>query len=92
LIGAQLIFNVHRQACLHFLSLYLAYLFVFVPAVQGSRLPRFCPPVLVCVCRDNYLLAYMASLEAESLDIAYSNLIQTSLMRTMEGFVPNFGR
>lgn len=39
---------------------------------------------------DNYLLSYMASLEAESLDIAYSNLIQTTQMRTMEGFVPNF--
>jgi hypothetical protein len=32
----------------------------------------------------------MASLERESLDICYSNLIQTSLMRTMLGFVPNF--
>ena len=41
---------------------------------------------------DNFLLAFMASLEAESLDISYSNLIQTTQMRTMEGFVPNFGR
>ena len=38
---------------------------------------------------DNYFLAYMASLEAESLDIAYSNLIQLTLGRTLEGFVPN---
>jgi len=39
---------------------------------------------------DNYFCAYMASLEAPSKDIAYSNLIQTTLMRTISGFVPNF--
>ena len=38
---------------------------------------------------DNYFLAYMASLDTESLDVAYSNLIQLTLGRTMEGFVPN---
>ena len=32
----------------------------------------------------------MASVEARSLDISYSNLIQIVLSRTMEGFVPNF--
>ena len=32
----------------------------------------------------------MASLEAESLDIAVSNLIQICLARTQDGFVPNF--
>ena len=39
---------------------------------------------------DNLFCAYMASLEARSLDIAYNNLIQIVLARTMEGFVPNF--
>jgi putative isomerase len=39
---------------------------------------------------DNYFLAYMASCEAASKDIAYSNLLQTTLMRTVSGFVPNF--
>ena len=60
----------------------------------------FTHPTYLCILRkgyvlfdwDNFLLAYMASLEAESLDIAYSNLIQTAQMRTMEGFVPNFER
>ena len=32
----------------------------------------------------------MASVESASKDIAYSNLMQTALMRTIEGFVPNF--
>ena len=32
----------------------------------------------------------MASLESASKDIAYSNLMQTTLMRTTSGFVPNF--
>ena len=32
----------------------------------------------------------MASLESSSKDIAYSNLMQTTLMRTTSGFVPNF--
>ena len=32
----------------------------------------------------------MASLESASKDIAYSNLMQTTLMRTISGFVPNF--
>jgi hypothetical protein len=32
----------------------------------------------------------MASMSADSLDIAYSNLIQNVLMRTIDGFVPNF--
>jgi len=32
----------------------------------------------------------MAATDAESKDLAYSNVIQTCLMRTMEGFVPNF--
>jgi hypothetical protein len=31
----------------------------------------------------------MASLDAEALDISYSNLIQLTLGRTLEGFVPN---
>jgi putative isomerase len=39
---------------------------------------------------DGFFLVYMASLEEESLDIAISNLIQNCLMRTIEGFVPNF--
>lgn len=32
----------------------------------------------------------MTATDAESRDLAYSNIIQTCLMRTMEGFVPNF--
>ena len=39
---------------------------------------------------DNLFLAYMASLEEESLDIAFSNLMQIALARTQDGFVPNF--
>ena len=39
---------------------------------------------------DNFFLTYMASLSRDSLDIAYSNLIQNVLMRTIDGFVPNF--
>ncbi len=42
------------------------------------------------LCRDTYLLAYMASLDLGSRDIAYSNLIQAALMRTVEGFAPNY--
>ena len=39
---------------------------------------------------DNLFLAYMASLDEESLDISFSNLLQIALARTQDGFVPNF--
>ena len=39
---------------------------------------------------DNAFLAWMAALEAESLDIAYSNLIQVVQSRTVSGFIPNY--
>jgi hypothetical protein len=39
---------------------------------------------------DNLFLAWMASLEASSKDIAYSNLIQVVQGRTVEGFVANY--
>jgi putative isomerase len=39
---------------------------------------------------DNLFLAWMASMEAASLDIAYSNLIQVVQGRTVYGFVPNY--
>jgi hypothetical protein len=39
---------------------------------------------------DNILLSWMASLEEDSKDICYSNLVQIVLARTMFGFVPNY--
>jgi len=44
----------------------------------------------VLFCWDNLFLAWMASLEADSRDIAYSNLIAIVQARTMFGFVPNY--
>ena len=44
----------------------------------------------VLFCWDNLFLAWMASIDADSKDIAYSNLIQIVLSRTMFGFVPNY--
>ena len=57
--------------------------------LDAFSFPLLASPVSL-LPRDNYLCAYMASLEADSLDIAYSNLMQTALMRTTAGFTPNF--
>jgi hypothetical protein len=47
-------------------------------------------PLLPLLQQDNLFLAWMASLEASSKDIAYSNLIQVVQSRTVYGFVPNY--
>jgi hypothetical protein len=44
----------------------------------------------VLFCWDNLFLAWQASLEADSKDLAYSNLIQIVQARTAPGFVPNY--
>ncbi len=39
---------------------------------------------------DNLFLGWLASFEAASKDIAYSNIIQIIQARTFSGFVPNY--